>query len=60
MKKKDSKNSSAPIDQVHLEQGNLRQTKILNRIKRTGKKDEDVKAIFRFLGYSSQFKPPIS
>ena len=60
MKKKDSKNSSAPIDQVHLEQGNLRQTKILNRIKRPGKKDKDVKAIFRFLGYSSQFKPPIS
>ena len=60
MKKKDLKNSSASIDQVHLERGNLRQTKILNRIKRPGKKDKDVKAIFRFLGYSSQFKPPIS
>ena len=38
MKKKNSKNSSASIDQVHLEQGKLRQAKILNRIKRTGKK----------------------
>ncbi|MAL86250.1 MAG: hypothetical protein CMI23_07850 [Opitutae bacterium] len=60
MKKKNSKNNSASIDQVHLERRKLRQGKILNRIKRTGKKDEDMKAIFRFLGYSSQSKPPIS
>ena len=60
MKKKNSKNNSASIDQVHLEQGKLCQAKILNSIKRTGKKDGDVKAIFRFLGYSSQSKPPIS